>query len=139
MRDGMDARKRQSGVPLFFQILCFCIVTGFVLLAATLSVTLYVSLSNFQKQVEESLRATADSLASNPMVLDAYRAGRCSEELVRYLDELVHQTRDLDVLTLADAHSIRLYHVNHVQIGGTFVGGTNFALRRGRAIIAFGP
>ena len=133
MRDGMDARKRQSGVPLFFQILCFCIVTGFVLLAATLSVTLYVSLSNFQKQVEESLRATADSLASNPMVLDAYRAGRCSEELVRYLDELVHQTRDLDVLTLADAHSIRLYHVNHVQIGGTFVGGDQFRALEGES------
>lgn len=104
---------------------------------------LYVSLNNFQEQAEEILRTAADSPASKPMVLDAYRTGRCSEKLVRYLDELIHPSRDLDVPIPADVHFIRLYHVNHVRIGGTFVGGDRFrtleaeSYNRFRAVIKF--
>lgn len=117
-------KKRQSGIArLFVKILSWAILVGVTLLGVTLGVTLRYSLSTFQSKIENTLMSTASSLANSAMVRDALDAGSCSEALIGYLDDLVAQTRDLDIITIAGTDSIRLYHVVHSRIGQHFVGG----------------
>lgn len=93
------------------------------MLGLTLALTLRLSISAVQEKIEGSLKSTATSLAESPMVLQALREGACSPEMIEYLDGLVAQTPDLDIVTIADVNSIRLYHVVHERIGLHFVGG----------------
>lgn len=117
------AKQKSADSTFFFQILTCFILTGVFLLGTTLVITLHFSLSTFQEQVESSLAATASSLADSTMVHQAFQNGCCSEELTSYLDDVVAKTANLDVITIADTNSIRLYHVNHARIGERFVGG----------------
>lgn len=115
---------KQSGVTsLFLRMLLWSTVLWVVLLAVTLSLTLHFSLSTLEEEIEGNLISTSSSLAESDMVRQALREGCCSEEMIDYLDLLVRQTQDLDIITIADTDSIRLYHVVHSRIGQHFVGG----------------
>lgn len=113
----------RSGSSLIFRNLLIGITLFLVaMLSLTLALTLRLSVSALQEKIEGNLKATATSLAESPMILQALREGSCPPELVSYLDDMVAQTKDLDVITIADTHSIRLYHVIHERIGLHFVG-----------------
>lgn len=116
-------RKKGGASPFFAQILICFMLSWLFLLGGTLVITLHFSLSTFQEQVENRLASTATSLADSAMVRQAFQEGQCSKELTGYLDDLVARTADLDVVTIADLNSIRLYHVVHERIGQEFVGG----------------
>ena len=116
-------RKQMGGLAsIFFQVLTWSALMWMLLLSITLSLTLTQALSNLQEKIESDLQATASALAGSGMVRQAFADGACSQELVGYLDVLVQRTDDLDVITIADTQSVRLYHVVHERIGQTFVG-----------------
>lgn len=116
-------KKAKKETPLSVQVLCCCLAVSVLLLFSALCVTLHFSLSSFQKQTEDHLRATAVSLANSEMVREAFLEGEFPEELVHYLDEFLELNHDIDVISMANTDSVRLYHVVHDRIGETFVGG----------------
>lgn len=124
MRIWKKPARSHGGSSLIFRNLLIGTALFLVtLLGLTLALTLRFSISAVQEKIEGSLKSTATSLAESSMVLQAMREGACSPELIDYLDDLVAETPDLDIVTIADADSIRLYHVIHERIGLHFVGG----------------
>lgn len=117
------ARPHGGSSLIFRNLLVATTLFLVAMLGLTLALTLRLSISAVQEKIEGNLKATATTLAQSPMILDALREGKCSPELISYLDSLVAQTPDLDIITIADSHSIRLYHVVHERIGLHFVGG----------------
>lgn len=116
-------RQRFSGnTYLFIKMSVLATLFCIVLLGITLTITLRVSLSTLQSQIEEVLVSTSGSLAESPMVRQALEQGYCSDEVIEYLDLLVESTGTLDIISIADADSIRVYHVVHERIGESFVG-----------------
>jgi len=115
--------NRWSLAPLFFRFLIISTVIWLTLLVVTLGVTLRFSHSVMQEKLENELTSTAVTLGNSEIIRGAMLAGSCSEEVLNYLDSLVKNNPDLDVISIADSKSKRIYHVNHRQIGKQFVGG----------------
>ena len=123
---------------LFFQLFTWLTLVWVLLLSATISTTLFQSLSDLKENIDSALTATAASLAESNAVRLALTEGQCSQDLTGYLDSLVANTPDLDVISIADADSIRVYHINHHQIGERFVGGDQEAALRGESYLSDG-
>ncbi len=137
---GQRRRKKTYGdlAAVFLRITLGAILTWMVLLGITLSLTLNQALNNLQEKIESDLQATAFSLAESDMVRSAFAAGACPAGLIEYLDTLVLQTDDLDIITIADRNSLRLYHVVHARIGEAFVGGDQGRALAGEAYLSEG-
>ncbi len=116
------ARPRSGSSLIFRNLLAGTTLFLVTMLGVTLALTLRFSISAVQEKIEGNLKSTATALAESPLVLQALREGACSPSLISYLDGLVAQTPDLDIVTIADTNSIRLYHVVHERIGLHFVG-----------------
>ncbi len=130
--------KRRGVAPMFFKFLFFSTLMWMIILIATLTITLRFSLSSLQTKIENGLAATARALAESQMVRRSFQDGACSEELVAYLDNLIAQTQDLDIISIADTSSRRLYHVVHSRIGQYFVGGDEGPVLAGQSYIVDG-
>lgn len=96
-----------------------------VLLTVGLTVTVVLQMNTkFQtSRIEASLHDLGKMIAVNPLVVQAFRDGRCSDELNDYIDSLIDGMHDVDIVTLADMNSLRLYHLNKELVGKKFVGG----------------
>ncbi len=117
-------RADQSGImKLFLRIVIIMMSMWTLILGITLSITMNYSVKHLEEKIENFLMGTATSLAGSEMVKEALNSGCCSAGLIQYLDDMVSNTKDLDVITIADTDSIRLYHVVHERIGEEFVGG----------------
>lgn len=119
----VSSRKKGSSVPYFVQAMSWIMLLWFVLLSITLGLTLRYSMSTLQQKIDEVLQSTVVTLAESRTVRTALQNGYCDEELMDYLDRVVKHTTDLDVLSIADEHSVRIYHIHREKIGQTFVGG----------------
>lgn len=95
----------------------------FVLLSITLGLTLRYSLDTLQEKIDGTLRSTVITLSDNRTVRRSLAEGVCDPELAEFLDTLVATTDDLDIISIADRDSMRVYHVNKNRIGERFVGG----------------
>lgn len=114
-----------------------------LMLGAALLVLLTVGLTgmmvlrlNLQLQtqrVRTTLHDLGVMLAENPLVLQATAAGVSNKSLDMYLDSLVAGVLDLDIVTLSDANSKRLYHVDKTKVGLQVVGGDDARARAGEA------
>lgn len=114
--------RQKDAAPLLMRLLLGATLVWLALLAVTLAVTLHFALSTLERKVDESLTTVAGSLADSEMVMQAVAAGACPVSLRAYLDDLVAHSVDMDVLTVADAGSIRLYHVVPERVGLPFSG-----------------
>lgn len=119
---GLFKHDKRSLTPLFIRFLLISTIVWIVLLFITLVTTLRLSLTTMQDKIEKDLLATSTTLASSPVVKQMFADGSCSPANMEYMDEFIKNNSDLDVITIADKNSIRLYHVNHFQIGKKFVG-----------------
>ena len=115
--------QKKGIIPLFLQILIFSAIIWVLLLATTLAITLQVSLTTLQEKTENTLLSISSSLSRSEMVQNALEDGACPPALMSYLDNLISESPGMDVVTIADTHSIRLYHIIHTRIGQKFVGG----------------
>lgn len=116
-------QKKGRAAPLFVQTMCWIMLLWFILLSITLGLTMRYSLDTLQDKIDDTLRSMVTTLATSPSVQNSLRQGVCEPELMDYLDNLVDAMEDLDVITIADEHSTRIYHVNKDRIGEQFVGG----------------
>ena len=116
-------RKKGQAAPLFVQTMCWIMLLWFILLSITLGLTLRYSLDTLREKIDDTLRAMVTTIATSPAVKASLEIGVCDPELMDYLDNLVASMNDLDVITIADEHSTRIYHINKERIGEQFVGG----------------
>ena len=123
---------------MFARLLLLSTLVWITLLSVTLVVTLHFSLSSLQEKIESSLTSTAASLADSEAVQQALQRGACSSSFTKYLDDLIAKTEDLDIITIANAHSTRLYHVVHDRIGEQFVGGDEGRALAGESYVVDG-
>ena len=119
---GFSSRK-SSTTPFFIQMVALILLIWLMLLGITLTLTLRYSLTSMLEKIDNGLSSTAQTLASFDSVRHAIQEGQCPDSLMRYLDELVEKTADLDIISIADLNSVRIYHIVHERIGETFVGG----------------
>lgn len=132
-------RKQQRGLgQIFLRLLIWTGLAWLTLLGVALSLTLNQALSSLTEKMESDLTATAASLAGSRMVREALEQGHCPEKLSEYLDALVENTPDLDVITIARADSVRVYHVVPERIGQLFVGGDQGRALAGEAYLSEG-
>lgn len=132
-------KRQQQGLgQIFVRLLMWTGLTWLALLGVTLSLTLNQALSNMTEKVESDLIATAASLAGSQTVRDALHQGECPEALTEYLNVLVENTPDLDIITIAGADSIRIYHVAADRIGQLFVGGDQDRALAGESYLSDG-
>lgn len=116
-------QKRGSTAPLFVQTMCWIMLLWFILLSITLGLTLRYSLSTLQDKIDDTLSSIVNTIADSTAVYTSLEEGVCDPALMEYLDSLVREMSDLDVITIADTDSIRIYHINKARIGEKFVGG----------------
>lgn len=116
-------KPKNRTIPYFVQTMCWFMLAWIFLLSITLTQTVHYSLDTLRNKIDEILHSTAYTLAESRTVQDALQSGVCPEELTVYLDNVVANTTDLDMITIADKNAIRIYHINREQIGKTFVGG----------------
>ena len=116
-------KKPSSTAPLFIQTTCWIMLMWFVLLSIALGLTLRYSLNTLQDKIDGTLRSMVTTIAGSPAVKRSLNQGVCDGELMEYLDNLVAGMDDLEIITIADKDSVRIYHINKDRIGEPFVGG----------------
>ena len=132
IREPAAKKKKTSSVPYFVQVMSWTMLVWMILLSITLGLTLRYSISTLEEKIDEILQSTVITLAESRQVHQALEEGRCPEELMDYLDSVVQNTTDLDVITIADHRAVRIYHVNRERIGGKFVGGDEGPVLEGK-------
>lgn len=136
MKQVAAANQKSNTLPFFIQATCVIMMVWFVLLSITLGLTLRYSLDTLQDKIDNSLISTTATLAANSSVKQALITGSLSEDMIEYLDAMVAKTNDLDVISIADRNSIRVYHVVHERIGQKFVGGDEQRALEGESYIS---
>lgn len=126
-----QTQKRR--MPLFWRLLVWIMVCWFILLTITFLVTVRYSLSTFQGKIDEILGSTVKTLAESPTVRRIVLDGECDAGMDAYLDSVIVNTSDLDYITIADANSIRLYHIDPGCIGQPFEGGDQYRALAGES------
>ncbi|MBQ8089583.1 MAG: sensor histidine kinase [Pyramidobacter sp.] len=107
---------------MFLVLLTICLT---VMMVLRLNITLQ------ERRLEETLHDLGEMVAANPLVIHACQDGSSNGELILYLDHLIAGISDLDVITVADMHSRRLYHVDRLRVGERVKGGDEGPVLRG--------
>jgi len=129
-------KQKSNTIPFFAQATCVIMLVLFFLLSIALGLTLRYSLDTLQDKIDNSLTSTTAALAENSSVKQAMINGKLPGDMIEYLDALVEKTNDLDVISIADRESIRVYHVVHERIGQKFVGGDEHRALNGESYIS---
>lgn len=129
-------RSDRGGIPIFWQLMAGILVSWFLLLTAALGVTLRYALKTFQENVDEILLSTVQTLADSPSVQEMIRTGVCDPDMADFLNDVVNNTSDMEYITIADADSIRIYHIDPAYIGLPFEGGDQFRCLEGESYLS---
>lgn len=117
LKRGVKRNAKKKGSPLFIYIFaCITLLWG-LLFVVTLVASMRVSVRTVQDRVDNTLQSLGKSLSESEMVYRSIESGACPESLMKYLDNLVANTDDIDFITIADENAVRLYHVKHEWIG----------------------
>ena len=129
-------KKQKTGsVPLFLRMMTWIVVCWLILLSVTMMVTMRYAIQTFQDKVDEILISTVESLRSTPTVRDMILSGVCHPDMEEYLDGVIGYTNDLDYITIANADSVRVYHVDDSKIGELFEGGDQYRALAGECYL----
>lgn len=129
-------KQKNNTLPFFVQATGVIMMVWFVLLSITLGLTMRYSLDTLQDKIDNSLTSTTTALATNSSVKQALVTGTLDEEMIAYLDVLVSKTNDMDIISIANKDSIRVYHIVRERIGQKFVGGDQYRALDGESYIS---
>ena len=98
-----------------------------IILIVTLALFLGVagSLINVQsetKRRDQNLQNVAEAIAQSPLLSEKSLDAVNSAVLTEYLDSLRDTLEDIDVISVVNTESLRLYHSNHELIGSVYDG-----------------
>ncbi len=123
-------------LPMFMYIFAWFSVAWAILLMIAITITLRYSLDTFRSDMETNLSSIAQIMASNSEIIEAFEKGYCDQELISYIDGIITENKNIDIITLADVSSNRLYHIRHEFIGEKFVGGDEAQAILGKSYIS---
>lgn len=93
-----------------------------MMLLISISITLYYSIYRQKRQVDRTIADTAAIVAHMPQVLQTLQGKSDPQALKDYLNQVLASS-DIEIITVCDTASVRLYHPNEALIGKQFVGG----------------
>lgn len=99
----------------------------------SLSVTLYYSMTRQTEELDNTITSMAAVVADMPMVVSALEEGRDEDGLTAYMDMVLDATEGLDIITICDTGSTRIYHPEKSRIGEKFIGGDEGPILSGEA------
>jgi len=114
--------KKHKLTPTLMYLMLNFLLSLLLMVFLIFVLTLRFSLNNLEQQIEDQMQLIANTLAKNQEVIDGLKLGSLDEEFIAYLDDIVSQSDDVDVLSIANKDSLRIYHVVHERIGQSFVG-----------------
>ncbi len=126
-------RERSRVLLLSQKMMLWAVLMVLLTVGLTMMTVLRLNLKIQTRRVETTMHDLGTMIAVNPMVVQAFREGSCSDELNAYLDDLIGGMRDIDVVTLADMNSRRLYHLDKSLVGQKFVGGDERGVLEGKS------
>ncbi|ETP73415.1 signal transduction histidine kinase regulating citrate/malate metabolism [Lachnospiraceae bacterium JC7] len=112
-------------------------VSTLILTTALLYTTIRISAARLENTIEEILVSNADILASSDSVKNALINKNCDASLMHFLDSIVITSDTIDIISIADTNSIRVYHIRHNLIGQSFVGGDQTEALNGKSYLSF--
>ncbi|MCR5007828.1 MAG: Spo0B domain-containing protein [Oribacterium sp.] len=113
-------------------------ISTLLLTTALLYTTMRISVTRLEATIKETLVSNADILASSDSVRQALLDKRCDDSLINFLDSIVITSDTIDIITIADTDSKRIYHIRHNLIGESFVGDDQYASLKGKAYLSYG-
>lgn len=134
--EGSRRRNKYTGIPLFASASVVTMLVWLVLLSIALSLTLRFSMETLQQEIDSNLTSITSSVASLEPIRDALTTGRCEQPLSDYLDHVTRVTPDMDLISIANRQSIRVYHTYKDRIGKRFVGGDEDRALAGEAYLS---
>ncbi len=98
-----------------------------IILIVTLALFLGIagSLINVQfetKRRDQNLQNVAEAIAQSPLLVEKNSDSVNSTVLAEYLDSLRDTLEDIDVISVVNTDTVRLYHSNHELIGSVYDG-----------------
>ncbi|MBR3868750.1 MAG: Spo0B domain-containing protein [Clostridia bacterium] len=98
-----------------------------IILIVTLALFLGIagSLINVQfetKRRDQNLQNVAEAIAQSPLLVEKSSNAVNSAVLTEYLDSLRDTLEDIDVISVVNTDTVRLYHSNHELIGSVYDG-----------------
>lgn len=128
------ARRKKPRVWLLSQkLMLMAAIIVFMTIGLTTFMVIRLNLRLQTHRIESTMHDLGEMVAVNPLVVKAFQGIRTGGALEKYLDNLVSGLHDIDVITLADMNSIRLYHVDKKLIGQNFVGGDESRALKGES------
>ncbi|MDR1083486.1 MAG: sensor histidine kinase [Deltaproteobacteria bacterium] len=112
-------------------MLCLDIFVATTMLILSVGLAARYSINMLERGLNANLFNVAQLLATNDEVKRSLASHRLTPSLEKYLDTAIANQNNIDVITLADMDSVRLYHPDKEQIGGKFVGGDEARVLKG--------
>ncbi|MCC8165423.1 MAG: sensor histidine kinase, partial [Planctomycetes bacterium] len=92
------------------------------MLILTVGLSVRYSINQLELSQEQNLHNIAHILATSEPVITALKQGRSTSTLDAFLDAVIANQNNVDIITIADMHSVRLYHPDRSRVGQTFIG-----------------
>lgn len=131
MNDALKGKKNGPRLLLSQKLMLGGIFLVLLTMGLTVLMVLRLNLRLQERRLEETLHDLGEMVAMNPLVVHACQDGSSNGDLILYLDHLIAGVVDLDVVTVADMHSRRLYHVDRLRVGEHVMGGDEGPVLRG--------
>lgn len=106
--------KRSS---LFMQTLIINIAVCCSVILISLGVILFYSLSQIRSDIRSNIKNLAYSMAKNYMIYDSLISKRASSNLTDYLDSILDNADEINVISVIDNKRVCIYHQNR-EING---------------------
>lgn len=99
------------------------ILSVFMVLIIALGSSVIISLRNLEESMNSQLTDLSYIISKNSLVIQTLEEKTENLQLNRYLDDIINSTSNINIITVADASSIRYYHPDKKKIYEHFVGG----------------
>ncbi|SFG13911.1 sensor histidine kinase [Oribacterium sp. WCC10] len=130
-------RKVTSLSQILINTFIITAISTLILTTALLYTTMRISVTRLEDTIEEILVSNADILASSDSVKNALINKSCDESLMNFLDSIVITSDTIDIITIADSQSVRIYHIRHNLIGQSFVGDDQADVLKGKSYLSY--
>lgn len=112
------------------------ITTISILLITIISLTVafyYISLQAVNNSVKNELTSTASIISEMDIVQEALLEGKENKDLNKLIDSIISSYNHIDVITIANMNSMRIYHVDRSKVYMKFIGGDEKNVLQGKS------
>ena len=100
-----------------------CGISVLLMILISVSITMYYSITRQTRYLDDSITNMAAVLAQSPTVIRTLEGKETPEAMQNYIEQVRKGANPLDIITVCDENSVRLYHPDGERIGKVFIGG----------------